>query len=78
MDCLRSPFAKNFEDEEMMNAAFSQLKYLINGDTQLATLYMMLALFSPISLTLSNEETHQLKYFQTKSSILLYEYLMLK
>ena len=78
MDCLKSPFATNFGDEELLNSCLSQLKCLINGDAQLASLYMLLALFSPVALTLSNEETHQLKYFQKKSSILLYEYLMSK
>jgi len=78
MDCFRSPYANQFEDEELLNTSFSQLKNLMNGDAEQAGLFCLLALFSPVSLTLSKEETHQLKNFQKKSSFLLYEYIMSK
>ena len=77
MDCLSSPlFVKSYKDE--MDANLFQLYSLINGDANLAQLLILLVIFSPVSLTLSNEETHQLKYFQEKSSMLLYKYLMSK
>ena len=78
MDCFKSPYAKNYEDEEFLNSSYSKMKELINGDAELAALFFLLAIFSPISLPLSKEETHQLKTFQKKSSCLLYEYLMSK
>ena len=78
MNCFKSPFARKIEDEEMMGATFCQLKTLINEDAELAGLLFLLVIFSPDSLTLTKEETHQLKYFQKKSSFLLYEYLMSK
>ena len=78
MDCFKSPYAKKFEDEELINTSFSQLKNLISGDAELAGFFILLALFSPVSLALSKEEIHQFKLFQKKSSFLLYEHLISK
>ena len=78
MDCFKSPYAKKIEDEELINASFSQLKNLISGDAELAGWFILLAIFSPVSMNLSKEEVHQFKVFQKKSSFLLYDHLISK
>ena len=46
MDCFKSPYAKNYEDEEFLNSSYSKMKELINGDAELAALFFLLAIFS--------------------------------
>ena len=62
-ETMTSPWAPSIEDEEFVAATFQHLSELINGDSEVGKLLCLLALFSPVKIHLSTEETLCLKQF---------------
>ena len=77
-ETFKSPWAPNIEHEEFVEDNFDILVDLVSGDEEVAKLLNLLALFSPVRISLSKEEIFCLKQFQSKISIMIYNHLLNK
>ena len=77
-DCTigRSPYAKCIEDEDFISEMQRKMDHFVNGDTFLAKLLMLLSIFSPVGVSISDKDQALLKYFLQKLSIMIYNHLM--
>eukprot|EP00092_Neocalanus_flemingeri_P032297 GFUD01035114.1.p1 GENE.GFUD01035114.1~~GFUD01035114.1.p1 ORF type:complete len:135 (-),score=38.71 GFUD01035114.1:63-467(-) len=75
-DMMTSPWASSIADEEFVADTFKLLSELISGDEELGDLLCLLALFSPVDVQLSKEETFCLKQFQSKISTMVYNQVL--
>ena len=75
-EIMTSPWASNIEDEEFVAEIFNQLVKLVFGDREIMKFLTLLALFSPVNIQLTAEETFGLKQFQSKISMLAYNHVL--
>ena len=75
-DTYISPYAKSREEEELVSTTMEKTRSLLNGDIQLSHLLNMLALFSPVKVDMSMDDTCSLKFFQEKITMMIYTHLM--
>merc|ERR1711892_274837 len=75
-DMLKSPWTPNIEDENFVEDTFEIFVNLVSGDVEVAKLLNLLALFSPVKVVLSTEETFYLKHFQRKISVEMYTHVL--
>ena len=75
-DAYKSPWTPNIEDEKFVEDTFEIMVNLVSGDVEVAKLLNLLALFSPVKVVLSKEETFYLKHFQRKISMEMYTHVL--
>ena len=75
-DAMKSPFMKNAEDEQFITDTVEKVKYIIDGDRNIAQLFQLLVFFSPVEIDLADKNIQIMKMFQDKISIMLYTYLL--
>jgi len=73
---MTSPWAPKIEHEEFVAETFQQLNEVIDGDKDVSQLLFLLALFSPVNIQTSAEETVCLKQFQSQMSMLVYSHVL--
>ena len=73
---MSSPYAQRFEDEQFIEAISEKFSQLLQGDRELGKMIYLLALVSPVKLDLQPDIVAQLKEFQQKISIMIYNHLM--
>ena len=75
-DTYISPYAKSQEEEELVSTTMEKTRSLLHGDVRLSHLLNMLALFSPVKVDMSMNDTCSLKFFQEKITMMIYTHLM--
>eukprot|EP00092_Neocalanus_flemingeri_P025314 GFUD01027449.1.p1 GENE.GFUD01027449.1~~GFUD01027449.1.p1 ORF type:complete len:347 (-),score=78.14 GFUD01027449.1:67-1065(-) len=77
-EAYTSPWANTIEDEEYVQNTYDKLEELIDDDPEVAKLITFLVLFSPQQVNLSPEESGELKQYQSKLTMILYNHLLSK
>ena len=75
-DFMVSPFAKCIEDERFVSVVRENVKQVLIYDKHLGKMLYLLALLSPVDLSLPDKEVAILKKFQQRISFLVHSYLM--
>ena len=75
-DLTRSPYAKSKSDEDFVDSTRQKMRELVSNDDHFTKLIYLLALFSPVNMTLPEKENTYFKDYQQKISIMTYSYLM--
>ena len=69
-------FSTSIEDQMFMAITCDKMKEIVEEDEALVPLLFILALFSPVNMTLQEEEFRLLQHYQQKTTILIYTHLM--
>ena len=77
-EMFTSPWANTLEDEEYVKQTYDYLEELIEDDQEVSKMFTFLVFFSPHSDNLSQEASVELKQFQSKLTMVIYNYLMNK
>ena len=77
-EMFTSPWANTLEDEEYVKQTYDYLEELIEDDQEVSKMLTFLVFFSPLTDNLSQEASVVLKQFQSKLTMVIYNYLMSK
>ena len=77
-DIMISPWATSKEDEEYFKETLDRFEELIDYDPIVAKLMTFLVIFSPQQEGISHEESVELKQYQSKLTMIIYNHLLSK
>jgi len=75
-DLWMTPYAKSYEDEIFIENTMKNFQQCLCHDEVLLELILLLAIFSPVNVDLSEEQLRLVKHYQQKVSMMIYSHLM--